>query len=252
MALLQGKIALVTGAASGIGRATALSFAREGASVIVSDMNAEGGSETVRLIMAAGGQAFFHAADVSKADQVEALIHAAITHYGRLDCAFNNAGIGGELSPLHEKTEEEWDRVLSVNLKGVWLCMKYEIPAMLAAGGGAIVNMASVAGLNGFRMGAAYSASKHGVIGLTKTAALELARKNIRVNAVSPYFTDTPMVQKMVDAAPIMKEATVSGSPMRRLGDVEETAAAVVWLCSDQASYITGHALPIDGGYTAG
>ncbi len=252
MGILEGKTALVTGGASGIGRATAILMAREGARVVVSDVNEMGGTETIMQIKAAGGEATFFRADVSKAAEVEMLVHHAVTEYGRLDVAFNNAGVGGELSPIHQKSEAEWDQVIAVNLKGVWLSMKYEIPAILASGGGAIVNMASVAGLNGFRMGAAYSASKHGVIGLTRSAALELAKHHIRVNAVCPYFTDTPMVQTMIDAAPMMKEATISASPMKRLGDVSETAAAVVWLVSDQASYITGHALPIDGGVTAG
>ncbi len=252
MGILDGKTALVTGGASGIGRATAILMAQEGARVVVSDMNEMGGTETVMQIEAAGGAAIFIRADVTKAAEVEALVYGAVAEYGRLDIAFNNAGIGGALSPIHQKSEAEWDQVVAVNLKGVWLSMKYEIPAILASGGGAIVNMASVAGLGGFRMGAAYSASKHGVIGLTRTAALELAKHNIRVNAVCPYFTDTPMVQTMIDAAPMMKEATIAGSPMKRLGDVKETAAAVVWLASEQASYITGHAMPIDGGVTAG
>lgn len=252
MGILEGKTALVTGGASGIGRATAILMSREGAQIVVSDINEMGGTETVMQIKAAGGEAVFLRADVSKAADVEALVQHAVAEYGRLDVAFNNAGIGGDLSPIHQKSEAEWDQVIAVNLKGVWLSMKYEIPAILASGGGAIVNMASVAGLGGFRMAAAYSASKHGVIGLTRTAALELAKHRIRVNAVCPYFTDTPMVQTMIDAAPVMKEMTISASPMKRLGDVSETAAAVVWLASDQASYITGHALPIDGGVTAG
>ncbi|MDX2161465.1 MAG: SDR family oxidoreductase [bacterium] len=251
MTLLDGKIGLVTGGASGIGRAAALAMAQAGARIVVSDIDTVGGEETAAQIQALGREAAFVQADVSQADQVDALIQVAARLYGRIDCAFNNAGVGGELSALHEKTEAEWDRVIGINLKGVWLCMKAEIPLMLANDGGSIVNMASVAGLVGFRAAALYSASKHGVIGLTRSAALEYARRNIRVNAVCPYFTDTPMVQQMIDTVPAMKDATVSGSPMKRLGTPEETAAAVVWLCSDQASYITGHALPIDGGVTA-
>jgi len=248
MGVLEGKICLVTGGASGIGRATAIAMANEGAKVIVSYVNVAGGEETVDQIVGMGAGAIFVRCDVSNAVQVEALIAAAVSAYGRLDCAFNNAGIGGEMSPIIDKTEDEWDLVMNINLKGVWLCMKYEIPVMLQQGGGAIVNMASVAGLLGFRYAAAYSASKHGVIGLTKSAALETARKHIRVNAVCPYFTDTPMVEAMIAASPVMERATVEGTPMKRLASAEEIAQAVVWLCSDRASYITGHALPIDGG----
>lgn len=251
MTRLQDKIALVTGASRGIGRAAALALAAEGASVVVSDINAAGGDETVRLIAAAGGTAAFVPADVSKAAEVEALVAAAVAVYGGLDCAFNNAGIGGLLSRVPDKTEDEWDAVLNINLKGVWLCMKYEIPAMLRRGGGSIVNTASLAGLNGFAQGSAYCASKHGVVGLTKSAALEYARQNVRVNAVCPSFIDTPMVQGMIEAVPRMADVTQTLSPMRRLGSAAEVADAVVWLCSDKASFITGHALPIDGGKTA-
>lgn len=250
--LLQGKVALVTGGASGIGRAAARALAREGAAVVVADINVAGGEETIRTIKAGGGQALFARADVSKAADVESLVAVAIRAFGGLDCAFNNAGIGGALSRVPDKTEDEWDAVFNVNLKGVWLCMKYEIPAMLERGGGAIVNMASLAGLNGFALGSAYCASKHGVVGLTKSAALEYARQNIRVNAVCPGFIDTPMVRDMIEAVPRMEESTRSLSPMRRLGEADEVADAVVWLCSEKASFITGHALPLDGGVTAG
>lgn len=250
--LLQGKVALVTGGASGIGRAAARALAREGAAVVVADINAAGGEETIRPIKAAGGQALFARADVSKAADVESLVAVAIRAFGGLDCAFNNAGIGGTLSRVPDKTEDEWDAVFNINLKGVWLCMKYEIPAMLERGGGAIVNTASLAGLNGFAQGSAYCASKHGVVGLTKSAALEYARQNIRVNAVCPSFIDTPMVREMIEAVPRLEESTRSLSPMRRLGEADEVADAVVWLCSEKASFITGHALPVDGGVTAG
>jgi NAD(P)-dependent dehydrogenase (short-subunit alcohol dehydrogenase family) len=250
MGILDGKVALVTGSASGIGRASALLMAAEGAKVVVSDVNNAGGNETVAQIRASGGDAIFSRADVSQSAQVAALIDEALNAYGKLDCAFNNAGVGGQLSQIHEKTEEEWDAVIAVNLTGVWLCMKYEIPALIANGGGAIVNMASVAGLQGFRYASAYSASKHGVIGITRTAALEYAKKNIRVNAVCPYFTDTPMVREMIETAPSMERMMIDASPMRRMGTVEEIAEGVVWLCSEKSSYITGHALPLDGGIT--
>ena len=251
MGSLQNKIALITGAASGIGRATAVAMAREGAHIIVSDVNESGGAETCGLVAQAGGEAVFIRADVSKAGDVESMLQETVRIFGRLDIAFNNAGVGGQMSPIEQKTEDEWDQVININLKGVWLCLKYEIPVMLQSGGGSIINMASIAGLLGFRMAAAYSASKHGVIGLTKTAALEYARKNIRVNAVCPYFTDTPMVSEMIDVAPVMKEATVSGTPMKRLAEPDEIAQVVVWLASDKASYVTGHAMPIDGGVIA-
>jgi NAD(P)-dependent dehydrogenase (short-subunit alcohol dehydrogenase family) len=250
MGILDGKVALVTGGASGIGRASALLMAAEGAKVVVSDVNNAGGNETVAQIRASGGDAIFSRADVSQSAQVAALIDEALNAYGKLDCAFNNAGVGGQLSQIHEKTEEEWGAVIAVNLTGVWLCMKYEIPALIANGGGAIVNMASVAGLQGFRYASAYSASKHGVIGITRTAALEYAKKNIRVNAVCPYFTDTPMVREMIETAPSMERMMIDASPMRRMGTVEEIAEGVVWLCSEKSSYITGHALPLDGGIT--
>lgn len=246
--LLENRVCLVTGAGSGIGRVTAQRMAEEGAQVMVSDRDSDGGNETVALIRSAGGDARFVACDVSKAAEVERMIAETMNAYGRLDCAVNNAGVGGLMSPVHEKTEDEWDFVLAVNLKGVWLCMKHEIAAMLENGGGAIVNTASVAGLLGFRNASAYAASKHGVIGLTKSAALEYARKGIRVNAVCPGFTDTPMVQTMVEFVPVMKEITQKAAPMRRLGQPNETAEAIVWLCSEKASFVTGHALPIDGG----
>jgi NAD(P)-dependent dehydrogenase (short-subunit alcohol dehydrogenase family) len=252
MVLLENKIALVTGGSSGIGRAAALAFAREGARVVVSDVNVVGGHETVEQIVAEGSEAIFVEANVASAANVEVLIHATMQAYGRLDCAFNNAGVGGTLASTVDKTEDEWETVMGVNLKGVWLCMKYQIPVMVAQGSGAIVNMASVAGLNGFPNGGIYAASKHGVIGLTRSAALEYARQGIRVNAVCPGYTDTPMVRAMMDAVPQMERVTTSASPMRRLADPAEIAAAVVWLCSDKASFVTGHALPVDGGFVAG
>ena len=252
MPLLDNKVALVTGGSSGIGRAAALAFAREGAKVVVPDVNVVGGHETVEQIKAEGGEAIFVEANVASTADVKALVTATVETYGRLHCAFNNAGVGGTLESLIDKTEQEWDTVIGVNLKGVWLCMKYEIPVMLSQGGGAIVNMASVAGLNGFPNGGIYAASKHGVIGLTKSAALEYARQGIRVNAVCPGYTDTPMVRSMTEAVPQMERVTANASPMRRLGEPEEVAEAVIWLCSERASFVNGHALPVDGGFVAG
>lgn len=248
---LNGKVALVTGGSSGIGRATALALAREGAKVVVADVMVEGGQETVRLLTATGGQGLFVKTDVSRATEVEALIARAVATYGRLDCAFNNAGVEGAFVTTSEYSEADWDRVLTINLKGVWLCMKYEIAHMLRQGGGAIVNTASGAGLVGVPNLSAYVASKHGVVGLTKTAALEYAKAGIRVNAVCPGVIQTPMVARLTSNRPDLSEALVAAEPMGRTGRPEEVAAAVVWLCSDAASFVTGHALSVDGGYVA-
>jgi NAD(P)-dependent dehydrogenase (short-subunit alcohol dehydrogenase family) len=248
---VQGKVALVTGGGSGIGRATAVAFAAEGAKVVVADIVVDGGEETVRLIKAAGGEAVFIKTDVTKAAEVEVMVKQAVDTYGRLDCAFNNAGIEGATALTHECTEENWDRVVAVDLKGVWLCMKYEIPQMLPQGGGAIVNTASVAGLVGFQAIPAYVASKHGVNGLTKTAALEYAKSGIRVNAVCPGVIHTPMVERFFKANPEASESMSALEPVGRLGKPEEIAAAVVWLCSDAASFVTGLPMAVDGALTA-
>ena len=248
---LQGKVALVTGGGSGIGRASALTFAREGAKVVISDIVVAGGEETVRMVKAAGGEATFVKADVSKAAEVETLMKKVLETYGRLDCAFNNAGIEGELQQTTECSEQNWDRTLAVNLKGVWLCMKYEIPAMLKQGSGAIVNTSSVAGLVGFQGLPAYVASKHGVAGLTKTAALEYAKSGIRVNAVCPGVINTPMVERLFSGQPHWGEAVQAMEPVARMGKPEEIAEAVVWLCSDAASFVTGLAMAVDGGMVA-
>jgi NAD(P)-dependent dehydrogenase (short-subunit alcohol dehydrogenase family) len=248
---LEGRVALVTGAGSGIGRAAALAFAREGAQVVVSDVVAEGGNETLRLIEEAGGKGMFIQGDVAVAADVQALVREVEEHYSRLDCAFNNAGIEGLQAPTAECTEENWDRVLTVNLKGIWLCMKHEIPMMLRQGGGAIVNTASVAGLVGFPNIPAYNASKGGVIQLTKTAALEYAKDGIRVNALCPGVIRTPMVDRFVGGSAEAEVQFVAMEPVGRMGLPQEVAEAAVWLCSDAASFVTGHAMVVDGGLVA-
>lgn len=249
--LLAGKVALVTGGGSGIGRASALLFAAEGARVVITDVGVEGGLETVRQIRAKGGEGLFFKADVSKAAEMEALIGHCVATYGRLDCAHNNAGIEGVGALTAEATEENWDRVLTINLKGVWLSMKYEIPQMLKQGSGAIVNTASGAGLVGIAGSGAYVASKHGVVGLTKTVALEYAKAGIRVNAVCPGVIETPMVERITSNRPGAMKAMAAAQPIGRAGKPEEIATAVVWLCSEGASLVTGHAMAIDGGYVA-
>ncbi len=249
--LLGGKIALVTGGGSGIGKATALVFAREGAKVVVADVAEEGGKETVRLIKEAGGDAIFVKCDVKEAKDAEAMVKKAVDTYSRLDCAFNNAGIGVP-GTTAECTEEDWDRTISINLKGVWLCMKYEILQMLKQGGGVIVNTASAGGLIGTPGVAAYTASKHGVVGLTKTAALEYVKAGIRVNAVCPGSILTPMIEASMSAHPELTESVLSKHPIGRFGKPEEIAEAVLWLCSDAASFVVGAAFSVDGGVVAG
>jgi len=249
--LVDGKIALVTGAGSGIGRATALVFAREGAKVVVADVVVDGGEETVRLIKTAGGEAIFVKADMAKAAEVEAMVQKAVATYGRLDCAHNNAGIEGATGKTADYREEDWDRVIRINLTGVWFCMKYEISQMLKQGGGAIVNTASDAGLLGVPQMPAYVASKHGVVGLTKTAALEYAKSGIRVNAVCPGVIKTPMVERITAQRAGRAERMAAVEPVGRMGKPEEIAEAVVWLCSEAASFVTGLPMPVDGGIAA-
>jgi NAD(P)-dependent dehydrogenase (short-subunit alcohol dehydrogenase family) len=244
-----GKVAIVTGAAGGIGRASAIAFATNGAHVMVVDVNAERGHETVTLVAERGGSAQFVRADVARADDVRALIDTTVREHGRIDFAHNNAGVAGANVPVGELPEDEWDRVMGVMLRGVFLCMKYEIQAMLANGGGAIVNTASGAGLVGYPNQSAYVASKHGVLGLTKSAALEYGARGIRVNAVCPGTVWSPMVQAAVNASPRLQQQLEAMHPIGRLGTADEIAAAVVWLCSEDASFVLGHALSVDGGY---
>jgi NAD(P)-dependent dehydrogenase (short-subunit alcohol dehydrogenase family) len=253
--ILEGKVSLVTGAASGIGRATALVFADEGAKLLLADVDETGGGETVRLAGERGADAFFIMCDVSDSVQVEALVERCVERFGRLDCAFNNAGIGGESARLAEYDEETWDRVLAVNLTGVFLCMKSELRQMIVQGGGAIVNAASLVGVTGYPNLGAYNAAKHGVVGLTRTAALEYASNGIRVNAVCPGWIETPMVMDsgpQPASIPAVYDALAGLMPLGRLGKPEEVAAAVAWLCSDAASFVTGHPLLVDGGALAG
>ncbi len=250
--MFEGKVALVTGAGGGIGRATALAFAREGARVVASDIAGAGGEETARLVGDAGGDAVHVACDVTRPAEVEALVAAAVDTFGRLDCAHNNAGVEGAYGRTADCEEENFDRTCAVNLKGVFLCLKTEIAHMTVQGGGAIVNTASVAGVEGAKNLPAYVASKHGVMGLTRTAALEYATRGIRVNAVCPGPIRTRMLEAIMEENPRMEPAMVAAVPMRRLGAPEEIAEAVIWLCSDRAAYVTGHGLVVDGGFTAG
>ena len=249
---VEGKVAVVTGAGGGIGRAASEIFAREGASVVVADINVTSGEETAHLVEKAGGKAIFLKCDVSKAEDAEALTKAAVVNFGGLHCAFNNAGVEGEYARIADATEENFMLNYQVNMLGVFLCMKYQIQQMLTQSeGGAIVNTASDAGLVGVKNLGQYSASKHAVIGLTKSAALDYATKNIRVNAVCPGPIRTPMLERIFEENPRIGEAMIAAQPIKRLGEPHEIGDAAVYLCSDAASYITGHAMPVDGGYMA-
>lgn len=247
----HGKVALVTGGSSGLGAATALRFAREGARVVIAARRVEQGEAVVRKIAAAGGEAHFVPADISRAADAEAVVRETLGKFGRLDCAVNNAGISGpRYTPIADISEEQWDQVMNVNLKGVWLCMKHEIPAMLAGGRGAIVNIASIYGLKPADAGhAAYGASKHAVVGLTTAAACDYGQMSIRINAVAPGFTHSEMVDvNRPGAAERYRKLVARHSGMNRLGNADEAANAIVWLCSDEASYVNGAVLAVDGG----
>lgn len=252
MANMEGKVAIVTGASSGIGLHTARLFAEKGASVVLADLDETAGKEAVQAIEGAGGSALFVKTNVSESAQVKELVEKTIERFGRLDYAVNNAGIGGESVPTAEISEEGWDRVIGVNLTGVWLCMKHEIEAMLENEGGAIVNVASILGKVGFANAAAYVSAKHGVVGLTKSAAMEYATLGVRVNVVCPGFIYTPMLENAGMAEGSEMHTYISSlHPMQRMGTPEEVATMIVWACSDEASFVTGASLLVDGGYTA-
>ncbi|MGO9263658.1 MAG: SDR family oxidoreductase [Candidatus Binataceae bacterium] len=250
--ILEGKVALITGAGSGIGQATSRVFAREGAKLILADVVEDGGNRTLKIVQDLGAEAIFVKCDVALWSDVEAAVAKAVQTYGRLDCAFNNAGIEGKSGDTHECTEENWNRVIAIDLTGVWYCMKAEIAQLLKqGGGGAIVNTSSGAGLAGVPHMPAYVAAKHGVAGLTRAAALEYGKHNIRINAVCPGPIRTPMLGRLTHEKPDIEARFARAEPLRRLGEPSEIAEATAWLCSDRASYVTGLPMPVDGGFMA-
>jgi len=251
MGYFEGQVAIVTGGGSGIGQSSAVLFAKEGARVVIANRRKEKGEETVQMIHDAGGEAIFIACDIGKADQVENLVKKTVDHFGALNIAVNNASIGGPNSPVADYPMGDWEQVIQVNLIGSYYCMKYQIPALLAGGGGAICNITSILGAVGANSGlSAYVASKHGIVGLTKSAALEYAQKNIRVNAVGPAYIDTPLLDRYRDNADIWGMLNAA-HPVGRMGKPEEVAELIVWLCSERASFCTGNYYPVDGGYLA-
>lgn len=247
----DGKVALVTGGGIGIGLATAHAFAREGAKVVIGNRDMERGEAVVKAIQSDGGEASFLRTDVSSEEDVQALVEHAVSTYGKLDVAFNNAGVEGLIAPLAGQTDENYNYVMNINVKGVWLSMKYQIPQMLKTGGGAIVNNSSVAGLIGFPGAGIYCASKHAVMGLTKSAALEYSADGVRVNAVNPAVIDTSMADRLADGIGAAKEDLSAMHPIGRIGMPDEVANTVLWLCSDKSSFVTGISLCVDGGYTS-
>jgi NAD(P)-dependent dehydrogenase (short-subunit alcohol dehydrogenase family) len=250
--IFKDKVVIVTGGSFGIGRSTALAFAEQGAKVVIADWLTDKENETASSITRSGGEATFIKCDVSSTNDVKRMVEETVTRYGKLDAAFNNAGIEGANGITHECTEENWDKLISINLKGIWLCMKYEIPEMLKAGGGAIVNCASIAGMFGFPGLPAYVASKHAILGLTKTASLEYAKSGIRVNAVCPGVIHTAMIDRVTKQDKEVEQQYIAMEPVGRMGNPSEVGAAVTWLCSGAASFVTGISLPVDGGFAAG